>query len=1723
METGSEIRTFAGHKLYSHARNVISVAFSPDGTKVLTRGADGTAKIWDAGKGLEIRTFGSDFEEEMRVGFFIEFSPNGKMILSTGSGIRAALWDAESGAQIRKFGNPGSQSNSAVFSPDGTKVLAVNENMDVDLWDVETGGKVQTFTGHTSRVDCASLSPDGTRIVTSSGILWDVRTGKEQMRIFPPERFRGIGGSAAAFSRDGKEVLIGRKSAIWSMAIGEELPGRPSQTFTGNYLGLSPDGMPIITDGHMIELIKETGEMERFSGHTDAVLSAAFSSDGTKMVTGSRDKTARLWDVETGSQIRAFQGHEDSVDAVALSPDGTKVLTGSQDKTARLWDAETGQEIERFERHTRRVSTVAFSPDGTAYLTGSIDGTVMLMRPGREPASFPHGGMVSSVAFTPDGTKILTTSLDGTTRIWDLGDSAQVSAATPEVESATADHSSRTSERGTEKGVAESEAVRSQVTPSSNVAAFSSLRGPSGESIFGLGELLSAAYSPDGKYIATCGGLGAFLWDVESNRLIRAFLGHTKEVYSVDFSPDGTKIVTGSNDKTARIWNTETGDLIRTFAGHTKGVRAAVFSPDGKKVVTGSWDAAKLWDSETGAEIRTFSSPQSGVSDVAFSPDGKKVLAGDTGNAARIWDTETGSEIRTFTGHGDQVRSVAFSPDGTKVLTGSKDGAAKIWDAETGLEIRTFAGHKSDVYSVAMSPDGKKVLTGGRGNIAALWDTESGTQIRTYGEPGSTATSVTFSPDGTRVLAAGGDMNAHVWNTETGEEIQTLTGHTSPLFSTALSPDGTKIVTSSGMLWDLTTGKAVQTFSPRQIAECILAAFLPDGAKVLMGFSDSAVFLDAETGTEIRRFKKITFTENIMALSPDGRRILTGSQWTAKLWDVGTGEEIRTFSGHTAKVWSLAFSPDGTRVLTGARDNTARLWDVETGAQIQAFFGHDGAVRSVALSPDQKRVLTGSEDNTARLWNAETGAQIRTLSGHTGNVSAVAFSPDGTECLTGSWDGTVKLWRRELVKTFVHNGGVSTVTYLPDGTRILTGSRDGTIRIWDLGELAQVSAAGSKETRRTFDSLPDREEGPTATPTEESPTPIPRAETATTAPDLDKRLSGPVTANRTDLSLILILMASEAGLKLTIDPGINPKVTFSLENPTVRQVLETVLPEEGLDYLIMPGGALRIGDVAVIQAEKQSPHVQRTDQAPGLDKRLEGPILATQTDLFQMLTLIAADTGLKLTIDPGINRKVTFLLENPTAREVLDTILPGEGLDYMVMPGGVVRIGIAEVIAPARQNPPERRLDNAPDLDKRIEGPIRANQNPLAQILTIVSGETGFNFSLDRDIEPKVTFCMDSPTVREILEAVLPGQGLDYVVTSSGVVRIGPEKLIARTRTHPPGESRQKAPGLDERIQGPIVASQTDLSQILTLLGNDTGANFTLDSDSNVKVTFAMKSPTVRQILDGVLPGQGLDYIVLPSGVIRIGRSSNGSHVELVTETFTARPEHIPVLEKAFDAVKTRNAKIKSEPDLNRITVTDTPEAIDSMRQLTTKIKVEPTTTLRLWVFFIEESADVSLSDLSNALHSVKSKDGLLLGSHPHRMFLVIDHPSVVKKMKNIVFSWEPNITPFYFADRDCPDAITANQVLQSWFSETPTAVPETPVAKPTPLPLAENYKIESILGKAAILIDYTLKPLQVTEGAIVDDPLGKFEVVEIDEGNRRVRVKLLFDGHERWIRDWMR
>ncbi|MFL5625950.1 MAG: caspase family protein, partial [Ktedonobacteraceae bacterium] len=217
---------------------------------------------------------------------------------------------------------------------------------------------------------------------------------------------------------------------------------------------------------------------------------------------------------------------------------------------------------------------------------------------------------------------------------------------------------------------------------------------------------------------------------------------------------------------------------IRTFAGHRREISSVAFSPDGTKILTGSADGtAQLWEMESGKLLKVFKGHQDGVCSIAFSPDGTKILTGSDDKTVRLWEIGSGETVMTFEGHRYQVRSVAFSPDGTKILTGSVDAIACLWDAKSGNILLKFESHQSWVHAVAFSPDGTKILTGSNDKTARLWDAVSGKTLITFKSHQKRIESVAFSQDGTQVLTGSGDKTARLWDAASGELLVRFKGH----------------------------------------------------------------------------------------------------------------------------------------------------------------------------------------------------------------------------------------------------------------------------------------------------------------------------------------------------------------------------------------------------------------------------------------------------------------------------------------------------------------------------------------------------------------------------------------------------------------------------------------------------------------------------------------------------------------------------------------------------------------------------------------------------------------------------------------------------------------------------------------------------------------------------------------------------------------------------------
>jgi WD40 repeat protein len=539
--------------------------------------------------------------------------------------------------------------------------------------------------------------------------------------------------------------------------------------------------------------------------------------------------------------------------------------------------------------------------------------------------------------------------------------------------------------------------------------------------------------------------------------------GHEDSVNTAVFSVDGSRVVTASDDKTARVWDATTGKDLVVLRGHTSRVQSAAFSPDGTRIVTASSDGtARIWDAVTGKEIIILRGHEGGVASAAFSPDGKRIVTASYDKTARIWDAVTGKEVTVLRGHSNYVESASFSPDGSRIVTASYDETARIWDAATGKELVNLRGHDNAVQTAAFSPDGSRIVTASQDFTVRIWNASTGEQIKIL-HGNDRFWSAAFSPDGLRVVTAAWDRTARIWDAAKGEEIKVLRGHEKYLGSAAFSADGKRIVTASwdktALIWDATISKDIAVLRGHEsmVASAVYSA---DATRIVTASWDkTARIWDAATSKEIIALLGHTGPVRSAAFSSDGLRIVTASDdKTARIWQAATGQETIALRGHEDGVRSASFSPDGLRIVTASWDKTARIWDANTGKELLVLRGHEGGVGTAAFSPDGSRVVTASEaDSTARIWDASTGKEIMVLTGPRFAMRSASFSTDGLRIVTagsvtpGIWDAVTG---KEITVLRGNEFSVNSATLNRDGTRIVTTPN---VRIWDTATAEQIA------------------------------------------------------------------------------------------------------------------------------------------------------------------------------------------------------------------------------------------------------------------------------------------------------------------------------------------------------------------------------------------------------------------------------------------------------------------------------------------------------------------------------------------------------------------------------------------------------------------------------------------------------------------------------------------
>ncbi|GEM_PF-1100498 len=645
--------------------------------------------------------------------------------------------------------------------------------------------------------------------------------------------------TAIDYSPDGKYILTasGSTAQLWSTETSERFGDAVAHKNAITVARFSPDGKTFLTAADPDAQLWETETQQKTGAalpHGGGVYSARFSSDGTKVVTCAGDRTARVWEAESGKQIvsvevpglpagvdfspdgkyfiLAFDSfaqvydaasgsplgaqlqHEGGVFGVGFGPNGKYVATASGDSSARIWDALTGAPATDPLKHEGRVLGVAFSPTGLELVSWSEDDTARVWNVETgEPVGEPmrHDLDVTQAAFSPNGRWVATASEDRTARVWNAA------TGKPVIESVKSE--------GPVKAICFSRDGSRLATASEDATAqvWTTLSGqPKSEPLsHGPFPLYWASFSSDSRKLITCGhDRVARIWDTGASQELTEPLALNGRPFMAGFSPDDTQVFVATDDGEVQRFDVKTGDPVgeRYKARGSKALNVE-YSADGSSLLVVGSRGAVVLDAKTGAprfEQEATHSPRL-INTGHFNADGSLFITAGADKTAKVWDSRTGQPKGGPFSHKDGVTDAVFSKDGKYVATCSRDRTARYWNLETGEPMVDPMPHDRSINSVDVSPNGVYIITACDDGTVRVWRTSTGQAAAEPLQHDDRVQSARFSADGRLVVSYGREKVAKVWETANWKLVTQPLAHSGQVNSAVFSKDGAFVATSS--------------------------------------------------------------------------------------------------------------------------------------------------------------------------------------------------------------------------------------------------------------------------------------------------------------------------------------------------------------------------------------------------------------------------------------------------------------------------------------------------------------------------------------------------------------------------------------------------------------------------------------------------------------------------------------------------------------------------------------------------------------------------------------------------------------------------------------------------------------------------------------------------------------------------------------------------------------
>jgi WD40 repeat protein len=833
-----------------------------------------------------------------------------------------------------------------------------------------------------------------------------------------------------------------------------------------------------------------------WAGHDGRVTAVACSPDGRRAVSGSADRTVRLWSVPDGEPLAVLRGPTQAVTGVAFHPDGRLLAACSADGTVDLWDVGSlpPPAVQSVALQGGPVNAVEFSRDGLWLAAGCADGTVRLLAvaggrlatpgaPGSRPAGprprvlAGHTEPVNCLAFSPSG-KLASASRDRTIRFWDVVTGKQTLSWN----------------LGGALGNLPS-SLAFQFRPSEEVLAWADL------ATFGIcmrylgtdRQGWQAHLHAGGvTQIRRTGVLGSSWLTASTDGTMRLWQGHSTRpfrelavaraefgaILSADLSPDDGWVVAGYADGRVGLWQlAEPPQRALTLDR----AQNAVFIGSQRRLV----DAAYVYDFPSGTSAHARPYTPAAVYALAIHPAGQAFVCGKEDGTLQIGNLPERRAAARWQGHGGRVTALAGNPDGKQWASASLDGTVKLWDWHDNRLLRTLDPGLGAVHALAWSRDGHSLAaTGERG--VALWDLRVGGEPRRLGEHSLQASAVAFGLDTLAFSGPGAAIT--VRHFPSGRTLHTLRGHGAAPSALEFSPDGKQLASAAAdgtvRLWDSASGSSRAVFRQEGLNGRFLT-FDPRGRYLGVSAVHTCLFYDLHNGTEAAAVENAGMHLSARFL-PDGSGALFGTSQGAVLAcaaadldrvRAGAAEgpapsgavqaDITTTviaGGHTSEVWGVAASPDGRWVATASHDRTVKLWDGQTLQLVRTLEGHSNIVWCVAFSPDSRYLASGSaKENSGevKVWEVATGRQVHHFEGHKRLVAGLAFDPVRPRLASSSNDGSVYLWDLESGRSLglLHQFGqaVPRVTFRPDGRWLAAACVDHRVAVWEMSDAAPAT------------------------------------------------------------------------------------------------------------------------------------------------------------------------------------------------------------------------------------------------------------------------------------------------------------------------------------------------------------------------------------------------------------------------------------------------------------------------------------------------------------------------------------------------------------------------------------------------------------------------------------------------------------------------------------------